>query len=202
MFGNLKSVRGWLIALSVAIPATSAQAVSYTWDLTYDGTTLTETTPGSGFAGAILSVGDDFQLTIRAAGDGFWTTTASHFSLPVNPRFASGGGRTTANAVSAGFLDGVQVFRDVESGQSRCCAELGVNNWSLPVGTRFDTVVLNYSLLATTFGDATLSGALWRPTFRGADYTAAAAVPLPASGLLILFALGGLGALRLRKTAA
>ena len=116
---------------------------------------------GSGFAGTTLSVGDDFELTIRAAGDAFWTATWATASLPINPAFDGWSGSTAANAISTGFLDGVQVFQDIEMNASRCCAELGVNSWTLPSGLLFDLVVLDYELLTTSGGNPILSGVLW-----------------------------------------
>lgn len=180
-----------LISALVLFTASSAQATSFTWDLTYDGTTLSETSFGSGFAGTTLSVNDDFELTIRAAGDGFWTATGVSASLPINPSFNGWSGTTTANAISTGFLDGTQVFLDTELSASRCCAELGVNNWSLPTSLQFDLVVLDYTLLSTSGGGPILSGNLWDAPFRGAEYTAVEGVgSIPAPAPLALLGLG------------
>ncbi len=194
-----------LISTLVLFAVSSAQATSYTWDLTYDGTTLSETSSGSGFAGAILSVNDDFELTVRAAGDGFWTATGASASLPINPSFDGWSGTTTANAISTGFLDGVQVFQDTEMGASRAYAELGVNSWSLPSGLLFDLVVLDYTLLSTNPStDPILSGQLWDTPFRGAEYTAVegeGSVPVPAPLALLGIGMLALGYSRLKKAA-
>ena len=193
------------VALAIAISsvASSASATSYTFDLTFDGTSLTPTNVGSGLAGVGLNVGDDFVLTVRAAGNGFWTTTTSSFSLPINPALNINA-LTSGNAVSTGFLDGAVVFVETETPSGRCCAELGPNSWSLPIGLTFDEVVLSYTLLSSdaSFG---FDGGLWNTPFDGATFTAAPAVPLPAALPLFASGLGALGLLgwrRKRKNAA
>lgn len=167
--------------------AGTAQAATFDWDFVWDGAALTETS-ATPMAGTTLAAGDNFTLTISAAGNGFWTTPATSYGLPINPSYASGkaGGSTNADAVTTFYLDGVQVAQDVETGEGRCCAELGVNQWVFGSATSFDVIELSYDLNTIQEADNELSGSFWTATYSSIPYTAApvAAVPLPASAAL------------------
>lgn len=193
----------FVLFLVIAAPV---RAASYSFLFEWDGTSLTELS-SSPMAGTVLNVGDDFDLTIRAAGDDYWSVSAGEVHKhPLNPMYDNRPGpTTTANAITSFFLGGTQVFQDVELGVIRCCGELGLKKWQFSTDLIFDRYTLDYTLLAFEGAPQVILGSqFWNPTHAIMNYVQpnderVSTVPLPASAALY----GGLvlagGALSLRR---
>ncbi len=205
------TVKSTLAALAVSLVSfagTQSVAASYVFDIVWDGSSFSETSAGSGLSSTVLNNGDDFTLTLRAAGTGFWTALDGNSLFPLNPR-ASGAtrGDSTFNIMN----DGATVATDNNVNEWRCCAELGTTSWNnLTDGTIFDTVVMNYALNSggsqTLFSGGMSTSSFWTTDLfkSGPDFSytegAPSEVPLPAGGVLLISGMAGFAALRRRKT--
>lgn len=210
MFFTVKSTLAALAISLVSFAGTQSMAASYAFDVIWDGTSFTETSAGSGLTSTVLNDGDDFTLTVRAAGTGYWTALNGDSNFPLNPRAS---GQTFGNVDTDILNDGVVVATDSNVNEGRCCAELGTTNWgSLADGTMFDMVVMDYTLLSggsqTIFASGMSTASFW-PTgiFSNSgsfSYTPGSTsdVPLPAGGVLMISGLVGFAALRRRKARA
>lgn len=191
----------------MAIAASSANAASYSFNFVYNGSSLTETGPDT-MAGTMLDAGDTLTIDIVAAGNSFWTWTGgSSQTLPLNP--VANAGSTFQNATLNLLLDGGVVLTDSESNNGRCCADIGMDSLSgLTSGLEYDALSFDYELLSITSGTPVelVGGFFFDNLWADATYTdiPAAAVPLPASGVLLgaMLLAGGAAARRRKKAEA
>ncbi len=182
--------------------ASSANAASYSFSFIWDGSTLSEVGTDT-MAGTILGVGDDFDLTLSAAGNGFWTWNGSpSVTLPLNPK-RTGGNSAAHNATFGLSLDGAGVLSDTELPGTRCCADVGLFQLSgLSNGMEYDKISLSYEILWLSGSSLSLIGGffnskLWNSPLVTYTRAPVTSVPLPA-GLPLLGV--GVAALGLSRT--
>ncbi len=201
------------VGLSLTI-VTGADAASLNFDFTYDGTD-TLVNPGSDDpSGAVMNVGDDFMLTMSAAGDDFWSVDGTYDNVFAPMTFAVEEIATRAVDVTSTFwLDGVLVDTISEPGISESYVHIGPQLWTLSTGLEFDQVMVDLSFIATdTAGPTTVNtsnglfinfgGASPNQPFTASSaisYNQVSAVPLPAGLPLILSGLAGLGLIARRR---
>lgn len=209
MFTVKSSISALAFAL-VSFAGTQSMAASYVFDIIWDGSSFSEASSGSGLSSTVLNNGDDFTLTLRAAGTGFWTALDGNSNFPLNPRAS---GVTRGDSTFDIMNDGATVATDVNANEWRCCAELGTTRWdNLADGTVFDTVVMNYALNSggsqTLFSNGMSTSSFWSTDLfgNGSDFSytegAPSEVPLPAGGALLISGIAGFAALRRRKARA
>jgi len=132
----------------------------------------------------------DTDFMVNAAGDTLTFTFENNGAADAVLTFFG----ITVEQSAAAFSDGV----DVMFGPYTTSFDEGVTGGD---STTFQIAAMSSATLTITFGDVVDVG----PTGGNANIdfsVAAAVVPLPAAGLLLLTALGGVAAMRRRKTAA
>ena len=208
-----------LLGLSVA-----AQAASYNFDYVYDGTTLSLVGGSDTPDGTVLNDGDDFRLTMSAAGTDYWDVVVAVVGAFVPLSFAvTESGDRIADISTSWKLDGSEVASRTDTNQLQQYVHVGAQEWDLAAGLLFDQVVIDYTLLSATEADGgplSVSTEITQfssdfilqdshaffdggPSSGVIEYRSAAVVPLPAGALLYLPVLlmgGGIAALRRRKT--
>lgn len=198
-----KAITAAVLAMTVTLGAVAAQAATFTIDpgnVTVSGTdfcfpgdcTLQGAVTGGSFdlnnVGDSASLSDLFDWDIVLSGFGKkFTSGIGVYNVAVDLAFSAPTPAIVSANGAAGF---VTLMGQVSA---------GVLTWANATGTvsfGTDSYVLNYTLwdvVTGGFGTSTTSGA----TFALAQ--APSAVPLPASALLLLGSLGGLGVLRRRR---
>lgn len=212
--------------VAAGIVAGAAQAATYNFDLVYDGTGLSYAAGSDATVGTTLNPGDNFTLTVAAAGDSYFsvnTTDSYYYPLTF---FVEPAGSRYGDVTTTFSLDGTTVDQDVETNIGQASIHIGTQYYSFTAGMAFDTVVMEYTFnsgpagtisdhsttvypdwvsdLAGDFGFlATPSEDTFFAARSSIDYVDVpmSAVPLPASFPLIAGALAMMGLVfRRRKT--
>ena len=188
-----------------------AEAASFNFNYTFDGTSISQNAGSDTADGTSLSVGDNFLLTVSAAANDFWKVESDYSDFVPLSYVLTESAFRTASITTTWLLDGVIQETLVETAfQGE--VHVGAQSWNLLTGLMFDEVIIDWTFdaidnLASTvisesspdifepFGDP---GA---PFFRASEisYNNMAAVPLPAGLSLMLGALGGLGLIARRR---
>ncbi len=139
-----------------------------------------------------IGYGDEFAgLVVASGGAGSWTV---QFDAIVDPLLA--GALATIGPVQLGFFSGLTMSWIAVS-DSFVLASTAVTPPNVSLGT-------NFAFCGVLCGDDTKQWLQfsWDNSTKGAgfDFEVVAPVPVPAAGLLLLAALGGLTALRRRKS--
>jgi hypothetical protein len=198
-----------IIAVSLGLVLTSvttiANATSYNFDVTFDGSNATVDGSSDAIAGTNLVPGDFFSLDIHAAGNDYWfvnTTTSTSFNIVLEVD----SGARIANVTTTLFLDGAQVSQDIELNVGQSSVHVGNQDFDFISGTMFDQVVVDWTFLSQTSGVSTViqdntdilrPGAFFRQPY--VTYVESSVVPLPASFPLFASGLGALGLLGWRR---
>ncbi len=200
----------------------TAQAASYTFEYSFDGTSASLVAGSDVPDGTSLVDGDDFTLSIGTVGGAFWEVTEAVVNAFVPLSFAiSESGNRLANLNTSWLLGGVEVDSRTDTGIIQSEVHMGAQHWDLALGLQFDEVVLNYTLIeATEVGSTNPVGTTISqfssdfiledshtfyaggPSKGEIEYKSGMApVPLPAGMALYLpiLAVGGFTAMRRRK---
>jgi len=185
---------------------------TFNFDITFDGVSPTVDAGSTNPVGVSLDPDDGFVVSVRASSGNFWRVDAPYsqfapLSFIVNPS-----GERAGNTISSFLLNGAEVANIPELGVIQSEIHIGAQNWTLPEGLEFDTVIMAYSLLgATELGNSnpvattiqsrpdifsSLSSPE-RPFFRNSSISFNA-IPEPATLCLTAVVLLGLGAIRRR----
>lgn len=122
-------------------------ATIFDFEITVDGTTPSVDPGSTDPVGVTMFPGDSFLLDLHASPDSYWRVNAEFsqsfpLSFIVNPS-----GERLANVVSSFQRNGVEVANIAKSGIIQSQVHIGAENWTLPTGLEFDTVLMNYDLL-------------------------------------------------------
>jgi hypothetical protein len=191
--------------------SSSAQATTYNFNMTYNGTAVS-LDPGSDVPnGTVLNVGDTFNLNVAAAGTDFWKVITD-YSVFVPLSFQVNESATRTSDISTNFLNnGSNVFNITDTAASQAFIHVGAQTWDLASGLQFDLVQMTWTLLAIdTAGPSTINAGPQffgfirtdAPFFNGPSITysgSVSAVPLPAAMPLLISAIAGLGAVARRR---
>ncbi|CAN0373004.1 unnamed protein product, partial [Ectocarpus sp. 4 AP-2014] len=118
----------------------------FSFDFTFDGTDISLDAGSTDPVGISLVADDTFELDLHAAPGDFWRVESAYsqsfpMSFIVNPA-----GSRNGDSVASFLRGGVEVFEIAELGVSQLEVHIGAQNWTLPVGLEFDTVLLSYML--------------------------------------------------------
>ena len=205
-------MRGAVFGLAfTAMLATGAQAATYNFNLTYDGSNVSYDTGSDIAGGTVLNIGDQFILTLKAAGNSFWRVDSAYNSefVPLDFSLEEANDRTV-NVTSDFSRNGSTVNTITETGVVQSYVHAGANIWTLAPSLEFDTVTLVWDFLATSGpGDTTIATlASIFGGFGNGDkpfYNSPAisyntpTVPLPAALPLLAASLAGLGFAGVRR---
>lgn len=202
----------------------AAYSTTYSFDLVYDGFALSLDGGSDPIDGTVINVGDSFTLSISAAPGGFWATAFDVVNGFVLAALATQEAANRTGDISTTLsYEGVDVLSTSETGTVGSYVHIGSQLTSVGAGTLFDRFVVEYtltaidpvifidpdyvsdpngSLLTTLSGDGLIFGGFVDPQFdlgyTGAFVYSTAAVPLPATALMLFGGLAMLGGLRLR----
>ena len=214
-----------VVALCAApIFSTSAFAVHYDFNVTYDGSSATSDSGYVDPIGTSLIDGDSYTYNLRAAIGGYWqvnddeTTEGSNTSFFPFLSFAVEEiGVRIADITLSLFLDGTQQGATLEEDDiDNAWVHLGTNSVDLTAGLQFDEIVLMYELMSSTGADitdidnpiyngsigATINQLSIGPNLPGgftSGISYVSPVPVPAAVWLFGSALLGLGVVKRRK---
>lgn len=122
-------------------------ATTFEFEITVDGTTPS-VDPGSlDPVGVSMVPGDSFLLDLHASPNSFWRVNAETSQVFPLSFIVSPSGDRLANVVSSFQRNGVEVANIAKSGITQSQVHIGAENWTLPAGLEFDTVLMNYDLL-------------------------------------------------------
>lgn len=184
----------------------NANSIVFDFDMTFDGTSITLDSGSTIPAGTSLSVGDSFDLNLRAAGNDFWRVDAIYDNVFVPlDFFVLDSGARQANIESVFFLDGIEVASIIDTNITQSFVHIGAEHWTLAAGLEFDTVSMNYSLLSSTAASTVIQpasrgsqdffdsfGSAGSPFFRS-DEISYQTASVPESSSLALLVVGFLG---------
>ncbi len=206
---TLKPIAFALFLLGLMTAA--APASTFQFGVVYDGTTAS-LAPGSDTPGGTsLAAGDSFDLTVSAAGNGFFKAI-EEFSEFAAATFSVGpSGTRVGNLVTSIYRDGSLVSSRIENNLAQLSTHLGAQTFQVAQGTEFDQVKLSYQLVSATapttiaplsriLGFAPFYDQADRISFTPGSVPPIAEVGLPATALLLAsgICLLGLGRRRIR----
>lgn len=121
-------------------------AAAFSFDFTFDGADISLDAGSTDPVGVSLMADDRFEADLHAASGGFWRVDAAYtqsfpMSFIVNPA-----GSRNGDSVASFLREGVEVLEIAEIGVIQEEVHIGAQNWTLPVGLEFDTVLLSYTL--------------------------------------------------------
>lgn len=121
---------------------------SHSFDITFDGTDPSVDSGSTNPVGVSLAPGDSFELDLHASPGKFWRVDAAYsqsfpLSFIVNPPADRFGDIETLF-----LLDGVEVENITKMNTLQSEVHIGAQEWMLPVGLEFDTVLMTYDLLS------------------------------------------------------
>ncbi len=204
--------------------SSAAHSTTYSFDFVYDGSILSVAGGSDPVDGTVINVGDSFTLSISAAPGGFWTTAFDVVNGFVLAALATQESANRTGDISTTLsYQGSTVVSETETGTVESYVHIGSQLTTVDAGTLFDRFVVEYtltaiepvdsnevpdpngSLLTTISGDGLIFGGFVDPElglgYTGAFVYSSAAVPIPASALLLIGALGGLGLAARRRRA-
>lgn len=121
-------------------------AVVYNFDITFDGTSVSVDAGSTDPVGVDLSPGDSFVADLHASSGNFWRVDTPYSqSFPMS-FIVSPSGERLGDVVSSFLLNGVEVANIPELAVLQQQVHIGGQNWTLPVGLEFDTVLMTYDL--------------------------------------------------------
>jgi hypothetical protein len=193
----------------VLVAGTGAQAATYNFNMSYDGTTVTLNPGSDNPTGTVLNVGDTYKLNLSAVGSEFWTVNSSFSTFLPLTFFVDESGTRSADVSTDFFNDGGLVQNITESGITQQFIHVGAQQWTLAAGTVFDQVMLSWTLLSIDpNGPSTISSADFLNSGNGIGVFfdnpnvsfSASVVPVPAAlPLLITSIVGAYGVARRRN---
>ena len=138
------------IGLAFTFVCTNALAgggAIYNFSMTFDGTSATLDGGSTDPDGVDLSVGDMFTIDLHAAGPNEFWQVDSEYSEFFPLTFAVEQSATRTGNISSSFLlNGLEVFSINEPGESQQFVHVGTQEWTLPAGLQFDTILMGYEL--------------------------------------------------------
>jgi hypothetical protein len=207
------SIFAFLATAAIIVSTSSAQATTYNFNMTYDGSAVS-LDPGSDAPnGTVLNVGDTFNINLNATGPDFWHVN-SDYSVFVPFSFQVNEYATRTSDISTNFSNnGSSVFAFNDVSISQQFIHVGADTWNLAAGLDFDQVSLSWTLLAIdTNGTSTINagpqffqgfGQVDAPFFNSPKITySVSAVPLPAGLPLLMTALIGAAGVSSRRRKA
>ena len=143
-------MRGAVFGLAfTAMLATGAQAATYNFNLTYDGSNVSYDTGSDIAGGTVLNVGDKFIITLQTAGNAFWRVDSAYINKFAPLTFAmQESADRTANIATDFSRNGSTVNTITDTGIVQSEVHTGAQFWTLATGLEFDTVTLVWDFVA------------------------------------------------------
>jgi hypothetical protein len=191
------------LTISVAFLSLSAQATTFSYDYTYDGSTLTTNQTSEG---SPLAVGDVVNLTLHTQGSDYWSATAGQdLWAPISMQEAAD---RTGNATWSFLMNGFVLDSGSYFGQTSSAAHI-INFTDPSIDVNFNEFKSSFTLTAYSLLDAGVTTNTLGPIFTMAagspeafyidTPTYVASVPEPETYAMMLAGLGLMGAIARRR---
>lgn len=139
------------LGLALCLSACSeSDALTFNFDMTYDGTSIAVDAGSTDPAGTSLSPGDSLTASVLASSGNFWRVDAPYSQLFPMTFIVNPVGERIGDVDSSFLLNGVEVLNIAEPAVLQTQVHIGAQNWTLPVGLEFDTVILTYGMTSAT----------------------------------------------------
>lgn len=145
-----------IVASVMSFNAMAQTPRTYNFKVTFDGSQQSLDAGSDPVQGTTLNIGDKFLLDIRAAGSAFFESKTDNRSdagiFPFASLLIDACATRTGNVTTKLVLDGTVVSQITELEHQQSCVHVGADFPPPPltVGLRFDQILVEYELLAST----------------------------------------------------